>query len=188
MIDAQNNTTDGEPAAEQADNFAEMHIQRIYVKDLSFESPSTPTIFREKWEPKAEFEMHTTSNQLDQQNHEVILRVVVTTRVAEKVAYIVEVQQAGIFSLTNFPEAQAKKMLGSYCPSVLFPYLRQSVAEAVMHGGFPQMNLAPVNFDVLYEQHAQGDDQVTADAPDLNLPQIDLGLDDDDDTDVAQKA
>lgn len=134
----------------------EFAIQRIYVKDLSLETPNTPSIFLEQWEPELNMDLATdASNVLEANVREVVLTVTVTVKIKEKVAFLVEVKQAGIFSINGFPEDQLHHMLGSYCPSVLYPYAREVVTDAVMRAGFPQLYLAPVNFDALYEQHQQ---------------------------------
>ena len=97
--------------------FAEMQIARIYVKDLSFEIPHAPEIFQGNWEPKVEFELDTKMQPLNENLHEVVLRVTVTTKLGDKVAYVAEVHQAGIFDIRNFPADQKQRLLGAYCPS-----------------------------------------------------------------------
>lgn len=133
----------------------EFAIQKIYVKDLSFESPQSPEIFIKKWDPKVDFELNTKSNKLENEVYEVVLLITVTVKVEDKVAFLVEVQQAGIFTVKNFSDEQVKPLLGAFCPNVLFPYAREVVSDVATRGGFPQLLLAPVNFDALYHQHLE---------------------------------
>jgi preprotein translocase subunit SecB len=134
----------------------EFAIQRLYVKDLSVEAPNTPQIFLEAWEPQLHMDLATDASlQLDEGMREVVLTVTVTVKIKDKVAFLVEVKQAGIFSLKGFDDQQMHHMLGSFCPNVLFPYAREVVTDAVVRAGFPQLYLAPVNFDALYAQHQQ---------------------------------
>ena len=128
-------------------------IQKIYIKDLSFETSNTPKIFTEKWNPKTDVHIQTENNKLDDKLFEVAIIVTVTATQNDATAFLVEVKQAGIFLMENFPEEQHKQLLGSYCPNILFPFARESIAELVAKGGFPQLLLNPVNFDALYQQH-----------------------------------
>lgn len=134
----------------------EFAIQRLYVKDLSVETPNTPHIFLEPWEPNLNMDLATDASlKLDGDLREVVLTVTVTVKIKEKVAFLVEVKQAGIFSMKGFDEQQVHHMLGSFCPNILYPYAREVVTDAVVRAGFPQLYLAPVNFDALYAQHQQ---------------------------------
>lgn len=129
-------------------------IQRIYIKDLSFEAPNVPGMFTEQWEGNTNLEINTSTTRLsDEGIYEVVLSLTVTTKVGEKTAYLVEVQQAGIFTVAGFNEQDLGGMLGSYCPNVLFPYAREVISDLVAKGSFPQLILSPVNFDALYAQH-----------------------------------
>ena len=128
-------------------------IQKIYVKDVSFETPNSPKIFTEKWNPKTDVHIQTENNKLDKNIFEVCIIVTVTANQDETIAFLVEVKQAGIFLMQNFPKNQRGKLLGSYCPNILFPFAREVVAELIAKGGFPQLLLNPVNFDALYQQH-----------------------------------
>ena len=131
----------------------EFAIQRLYVKDLSLETPNTPKIFLKQWEPQLHMDLATDANLvLEEGVREVVLTVTVTVKIKEEVAFLVEVKQAGIFSLKGFTDDQLKHMLGSFCPNILYPYAREVVSDAVMRAGFPQLYLAPVNFDALYDQ------------------------------------
>lgn len=128
-------------------------IQKIYIKDLSFETPNTPKIFTEKWNPKTDVHIQTDNDKLDENIFEVGITVTVTATQDETTAFLAEVKQAGIFLIQHFPDEQHKQLLGSYCPNILFPFAREIVAELVTKGGFPQLLLNPVNFDALYQQH-----------------------------------
>jgi len=130
-------------------------LQKIYLKDLSFETPASPEIFMEKWEPAVNVELQTSGKTLGEAVHEVVLTVTVTAKLGEKTAYLVEVQQAGVFTVAGFAEAEQGYMLGSYCPNILFPYAREAISDLVAKGGFPQMLLGPVNFDAMYAERLQ---------------------------------
>ena len=125
-------------------------IQKIYTKDVSFESPNSPDIFRDEWRPKLDLQLGNDYKRIDDDNHEVILTVMVTAKVDDKVAFLVEVKQAGIFTLTGYSNEEMGPLLGSYCPNTLFPFVREVVSDLVTKGGFPQLVLAPVNFDAMY--------------------------------------
>lgn len=147
-----------------AERNAQMHIQRLYVKDISFEAPNSPEVFQvQNWQPQIEVELNTQAKPLADNLHEVVMTITVTAKLEEKVAYIVEVAQAGIFAVVNFPPDQVQYLMGAYCPAILFPYARQVVAEAIMNGGFPVLHLAPMNFEALHaqqmmQQQANADD------------------------------
>lgn len=130
-------------------------IQKIYVKDVSFESPNAPQSFTETWEPDVSLELNTNGTGIAEDTYDVVLSLTVTVKNAGKTAFLVEVQQAGIFHLSGFSDDDLGGMLGSFCPNILFPYAREAVSDLVMRGGFPQLALAPVNFDALYAQHLQ---------------------------------
>ncbi len=128
-------------------------IQRIYVKDISFEAPNTPQTFVEEWKPEVSLNLETKSNRIQDNAHEVVLSITATVSTGKKTAFLIEVHQAGVFVVSGFPNEQLHQMLGSFCPNILFPYAREVVSDMVVRGGFPQLILAPVNFDALYEQH-----------------------------------
>jgi len=130
-------------------------VQRIYIKDLSFESPNAPEVFRGEWKPQNELSLNTKVNRLSDEAFEVVLSVTVTTTVGEKTAFIVEVHQAGIFTMAGFSEQELGPMLGAYCPNLLFPYAREAVSDLVTRGSFPQLVLQHVSFEALFAQHQQ---------------------------------
>jgi preprotein translocase subunit SecB len=145
-------TTPQKPPAEATPNF---EIQRIYIKDSSYEAPNTPHTFSEDWKPEVQLNLETKSTRIQDNTHEVVLSVTATVTSSKKSAFLVEVHQAGIFLVTGFPSDQLHQMLGSFCPNILFPYAREAISDAVVRGGFPQLILAPVNFDALYAQHLE---------------------------------
>jgi preprotein translocase subunit SecB len=140
---------------EQTTNERQFVIQRIYTKDLSFESPNAPDIFRSEWKPENELSLNTQVNRVGDQVYEVVLTVTVNVKVGDKTAFIAEVHQAGIFGLNGFPEQELGPVLGVYCPSLLFPYAREVVSDLVTKGSFPQLVLQHVNFEALFAQHQQ---------------------------------
>lgn len=127
-------------------------IQKIHVKDISFETPNSPEIFTQEWQPQAEVGLGTQATLIQDATYEVNLRITVTVKVGEKTAYLVEVSQSGIFTAQGFKEDEMGHLLGSYCPNILFPYAREVISDLVTKGGFPPMLLTPVNFDGLYAQ------------------------------------
>lgn len=127
-------------------------IQKIYVKDVSLEIPNAPHIFTQTWEPQVNLDLNSSSNMLADGVYEVDLSVTVTVNLGDKTAYLVEVKQAGIFSISGFNEQEVSQLMGSFCPNVLFPYARETVSDLATRGGFPQLLLAPVNFDAIYAQ------------------------------------
>lgn len=139
------------PAAEGSEQFA---IQRLYVKDLSLESPNSPQVFTSEWKPEVNLDINTASNELGEDTHEVVLTLTVTVKSGDTTAFLVEVKQGGIFTIKGFPADALEHTIGSFCPSVLYPYAREVVSDVVMRGGFPQLILAPVNFEALFAQHA----------------------------------
>lgn len=140
------------PSTEQAAH-TEFTIQRIYIKDLSFEAPHIPALFQQEWKPDTNLQIQTNSTQLAQDVHEVTLKITITSKSADKTAFLIEVAQAGVFTIKQFNEEQTKAILGSVCPNILFPYARELVSELSTRGTFPPLYLAPVNFDALYAQH-----------------------------------
>lgn len=128
-------------------------IQRIYVKDMSVEVPNSPKIFLENWEPELNMDLGTKADPLENNTYEVVLTLTITVKIKTNVAFLVEIKQAGIFTLQGFPEEQLRPMLGAFCPNILYPYARATVTDLVIRAGFPQLYLTPVNFDALYEQH-----------------------------------
>ncbi|NTS77229.1 protein-export chaperone SecB [Catenovulum sp. SM1970] len=148
-------TPENAAATEEQAQAPVFNIQRIYVKDISFESPNTPTVFTQEWKPEVSLDLDTKSNKIDDNNYEVVLSVTVTAKLGENVAFLAEVQQAGLFGIANFNEQALAHALGSLCPNTLFPYAREAVSNLVNRGTFPALNLAPVNFDAMFAQYLQ---------------------------------
>ncbi len=144
-----------EQATNQEQAAPQFNIQRVYTKDLSFETPNSPGIFQKEWSPEVKLDLDTKSNKLADDVYEVVLSLTVTAKIGEETAFLCEVQQAGIFSIAGLTEPQLAHSLGAYCPNILFPYAREAVGSLVGRGTFPQLNLAPVNFDALFAQYVQ---------------------------------
>jgi len=137
-------------------------IVRIYLKDVSFETPNSPEVFRQDFQPEVNLQLNTSVNKLDGDLFEVVLNVTVTSKQGDKTGFLVEVQQAGIFELKGYDEAQKGSVLGAYCPNTLYPFAREAISDLVVKGGFPQLLLSPINFDALYTQKMN---QAQAEAP-----------------------
>jgi preprotein translocase subunit SecB len=127
-------------------------IQRVYLKDISLEQPNAPEILLNQGEPKLEVQVDIQANQLDDVNFHVTLIGSVTTKVDDKVLFLVEAQQSGIFEIRNMPEEQMSPLLAIACPTILFPYLRANIADMISRAGFQPVHLAEINFHALYEQ------------------------------------
>ncbi|HVJ61451.1 MAG TPA: protein-export chaperone SecB [Tahibacter sp.] len=136
----------------QASAQAQLSVQKIYIKDSSFEAPGAPHIFQDNGQPQIQLSLGQGVTTLGQDVYELVLTVTVTCKIGEKTAYLAEVQQAGIFGVAGFDDAGRDGVLGSYCPNVLFPYARQAISDMVQNGGFPPFFLQPINFDALYAE------------------------------------
>ena len=140
-------------AAENQTPQQQFTLQRIYTKDVSYESPSTPQIFRQNWQPNVNIDLNTKSSRFDEEgNHEVVLTLTVTAKIGEETAFLVEVQQAGIFYVVGIEGEPLRQVLATVGPNILFPYARESIDALVVKGGFPPLMLSPVNFEALYRQ------------------------------------
>jgi len=128
------------------------NIQRIYLKDMSLEQPNSPAIFLEQEMPSVEVEVDVKADRLAESVFEVLVTGTVTAKVAGKVAFLIEAKQAGIFDIRNIPADQIDPLVGIACPTILFPYLRSNIADAITRAGFPPIHLAEINFQALYEQ------------------------------------
>lgn len=141
--------------SEQTNAERKFELQRLYTKDVSFETPNSPEVFTLDWNPENQMSLNSDVNPLGNSTFEIVLTITVTSKLGDKTAFLVEVKQAGIFTLANFPENEMGPMLGAYCPNILFPYAREAISDLVTKGGFPTLLLAPVNFDQLFAQHMQ---------------------------------
>ena len=135
-----------------AEQQAQFTIQKIYVKDVSFEVPGAPQIFNEPGQPQLELNLNQKVARAADTVFEVVLGITLTCKVNDKTVYLAEVEQAGLFGLAGFDERTLDMMLGTYCPNVLFPYARQAIGELIAQGGFPPFYLQPINFEQLYAE------------------------------------
>ncbi|MFT5210749.1 MAG: preprotein translocase subunit SecB [Flavobacterium sp.] len=143
--------TEKEEEVTTTESDAKFALQRIYIKDSSFESPKSPDCFRGQWQPKVNMELNSTSKLIDDGLYEVVLQLTITAKGEdEEVVYLTEVQQGGIFHIQGLSEEALAQTLGAFCPSVLFPYARETVDSLVVKGSFPALMLAPVNFDAIF--------------------------------------
>ncbi|EAW32983.1 protein-export protein SecB [marine gamma proteobacterium HTCC2143] len=130
-------------------------VQRIFVKDASFESPMGLAVFGRPWQPKVNVDMNTKSEKVSDDSFEVVLTVTVTANLEEEAALLIEVQQAGVFLIKGLEQENLRQALGIMAPSLLFPYLRETIDSLAVKGGFPPISLQPINFEALYRQAAQ---------------------------------
>ena len=154
-------TTNGAVAPAEAAGPA-FTVEKIYVKDVSFEVPGAPAIFTENVQPELQLNLNQRVQRLGENAFEVVLGVTLTCKAGDKTAYVAEVQQAGIFGLMGLEAQAVDVLLGTQCPNILFPYMRQLVSDLVQAGGFPPFFLQPINFEALYaeslrQRAAQGD-------------------------------
>lgn len=150
--------TDGAAGGDEPD-FA---IQRLYIKDSSFEAPNTPEIFRDEWQPEVSLDLQITNEELAEDVFEVVLMVTAEVKNGEQVAFLTEIHQAGVFTINGFGEEQLGHMLGSFCPNILYPYARERISDAAVNGGFPPLYLSPINFDAFYQQHLDAEEEGSA--------------------------
>ena len=149
----ENNAATEQPSGPQ---FA---IQRTFIKDLSFETPMGVKVFTQAFQPKVKMDVNTRGNSIAEGVHEIVLTLTITAKVEEDTAYIVELQQAGIFAINGFPKEQMAHVLGAVCPNFLFPYAREAVDSIVVKGGFPPLSIAPIDFDAIFRQSQASADQ-----------------------------
>jgi len=139
-------------------------IEKLYVKDLSIEVPNAPEVFLEREQPQVEIQLNTGGRGVGESVYEVVLTVTVTAKLGEKTVFLVEVGQAGIFRIQNVPEEQLEPLIAVACPNILFPYAREAVSDAVSRAGFQPIVLQPVNFEGMYMQRLQQQEQSGAPA------------------------
>src|SRR5580765_6233240 len=143
-------------APQQAASF---QIEKVYVRDLSLEIPNAPQVYAEQVQPQIDVHIESGESRFQQDFYEVTLSVTVTARAGERVIFLAEAVQAGIFTLRNVPETDLGPLLGIACPTVLFPYMRETISELITRGGFPPLLLAPMSFEQLYLQRQQQREQ-----------------------------
>ena len=136
-------------------NAAQLSLQKVYIKDASFEVPGAPQIFQDANQPQIQLNLSQQVGSLADNVYEVVLTVTVTCKLAEKTAYLAEVQQAGVFGMQGFDNQNRDMILATYCPNVLFPYARQVVSDLIQNGGFPPFLMQPINFDALYAEQVR---------------------------------
>ena len=127
-------------------------VEKVYVKDVSFEAPGTPQVFNETGQPQLQMNLNQQVQRLNETVFEVVLGVTLTCTVGDKTAYLAEVQQAGVFALAGFDDQTLDALLGTHCPNVLYPYARQAISDLITAGGFPPFLLQPINFEALYAE------------------------------------
>lgn len=139
-------------------------VQRIFIKDMSFEAPMGAEVFAQQWKPQMHVELNTSAGKGPEELHEVVLSITVTAKLEEKVAMLIEVQQAGLFAVKGIEGEQLKQVLAIMCPNLLFPYARETIDNLAVKGGFPAVGLQPVNFEALFMQAKQNAEQQAAEA------------------------
>ena len=148
--------------AEEQQGEKRLAIAKIYVKDFSFESPQAPGIFREEeWSPKMNLNLRSAHTTIEEALHEVVLTITIEAKDQDeqKSLFLVELHQAGLFEISGYSAEELGALVGSFCPNILFPYARQSIAAAIQKGGFPEFVLQPINFDALYMQSLEQQQQ-----------------------------
>lgn len=131
-------------------------IGKIYAKDFSFESPQVPEVFRRgDWKPQTNLNIRSSHAALEDGHHEIVLTITVEAKADDKTIFLIELQQAGLFEIAGYEGDELGAILGSFCPNILFPYARESIAALIQKGGFPEFILQPINFDALYLQAKQ---------------------------------
>lgn len=148
-----NNANGADAAANPAEaSGPQFTVEKIYVKDVSFEVPNAPAVFNEQVQPQLQMNLNQRVQRVGEQGFEVVLGITLTCSQGEKTAYLAEIQQAGVFGLAGFDEGQLDAMLGIHCPNVLYPYARQTVSDLIQAGGFPPFLMQPINFEALYAE------------------------------------
>ncbi len=158
MADKKKDEKKDEVQAEQQgkaadENQKRISIVKVYVKDFSFESPKAPAIFNSgEWSPKTNLNLRSSHSRVNDNLHEVVLTITVDAKEGDETIFLVELHQAGLFDVTGYTEDEQGAIIGSFCPNILFPYARESIASIIQKGGFPEFVLQPINFDALYMQ------------------------------------
>lgn len=159
MADEQQTTTD-----------KQLLLQKIYVKDLSFESPNAPEVFTGNFSPQTQLNMRSANKDVGNDNFEVVMTLTVESKAGEKTLFLIEIVQAGVFLIKGYSDEERAILIGSFCPNTLYPFAREAIADIVGKGGFPQLLLQPINFDALFAQ-AQREQQQRA----TGVPSQDAG-------------
>ncbi len=141
-------------------------IIKVYLKDFSFESPQTPSVFASgEWKPQTNLNLRSSHSEAPENMTEVVLTITVEAKDGDSTLFLVEIQQAGLFDVSGYEDDEFKAIVGSFCPNILFPYARESIAGVIQKGGFPEFVLQPINFDALYQQSLQQAAAQAAEAP-----------------------
>lgn len=157
--------SDERTAATAATAEKQIIIQKLYLKDASFEAPNTPGIYGREWQPKIELNIQTKNNVVGEDLHDVVLTVTANAKVGDDVAFLIEIQQAGVFLIKGFTADETRQIIGAYCPNLLFPFAREAATDFVTKGGFPGLLLQPINFDALYMKQMEQVAQASQQAP-----------------------
>jgi preprotein translocase subunit SecB len=156
--------SDQPQAAPQA-NQPVFNIEKIYIKDLSLENPGAPRSFLNQQAPQIDVSLQTRGEAVDNGLFEAVLTLTVTAKLGDSTLFLVEAAQAGLFTIRNVPESDVQPLLGIHCPTILFPYARETIADAITRAGFPPIHLAPINFEAIYQQQLQHQQQASPIAP-----------------------
>ena len=147
---------ENQTSATQNDALKQLVLQKVYLKDCSFESPNAPEMFGTgQWDPKVQLNITTSSRNIGPDLWEIVLHVSIEAKQGERSAFLCEIQQAGVVTVKGFSEDERRRVLGGYCPSLVFPYAREAVSDLVGKGGFPQLLLQPLNFEALFQKHVE---------------------------------
>jgi len=149
-------------ADQQAQSGPTLSIQKIYVKDLSLENPGAPQSFLTKESPQVEVGLRTRGEQIDQNVYECVLTITVTAKTGDNTLFLVEAAQAGVFEIRGVAMTDIQPIMGIHCPNMLFPYIRETIADAITRAGFPPVHLDPINFELLYQQQLANTQQPAA--------------------------
>lgn len=147
---SEDSKTENNAAAGEQPTGPQFGVQKTFVKDLSFETPMGVKVFTQAFQPQIKLDVNTKSSVIAENQFEVVLTLTVTAKLEDQTAYLIELQQAAIFAISNFPEEQMAHVLGAVCPNFLFPYAREAIDSTVVRGGFPPLQLAPIDFDGLF--------------------------------------
>ena len=130
-------------------------LQKIYIKDLSFESPRSPDVFSSNVSPQTKLNIKSSASEVAPDTQEVTLTLTVEAIDGDKTLFMLEIEQAGLFRIQGYSSEEARTLIGSYCPGTLYPFAREAISDVITRGGFPQLLLQPINFDALYAQVAK---------------------------------
>jgi preprotein translocase subunit SecB len=146
-------------ADQQAPSGPSLKIEKIYLKDLSLENPGAPQSFSTQESPQVEVSLRSRGEQIEEAVFECVLTITVTAKIGDRTLFLVEAAQAGVFRISGVPLSEVQPVLGIHCPNILFPYIRETIADAVGRAGFPPVHLDPINFEMLYQQQLAGAQQ-----------------------------